>query len=177
MAKQGSLDFTTAELILNEPKLWGGGVRIDWVKQGKPKNGFPPAHKAIAGIDVIRNEKRQSPEGWQISVYHHAGPNPEIPSKLSMNLLVGSIRVCAIDDGALSKHRNPEDLGQPFDGKLIDFPHLHFPVPNATFGYAEPIEKSTPVGYWTSFLTRIKMTEAPPLALPVQEPKQGDLLT
>jgi len=177
MRKQESLDFTTAELILSEPKFWGGGTRIDWVQQGKPKNGFPPSYKATASVGVMRNGKEQTPEGWQSSVYQHAGPNPEIAAKFSMNFVVGGIRICAIDDGTISNHQNPADLGQPFDGKLIGFPHLHFPVPGATFGYAEPIEKSTMAGHWTTFQTKIKMTGAPALLAPVLVPKQGDLLT
>lgn len=177
MRKQESLDFTTAELILNEPKFWGGGTRIDWVQQGKPKNGFPPAYKAVASVEVMRNGKQQTPEAWQISVYHHAGPNPEIPPKLSMSLVVDSTRICGIDDGPIGSHSNPPSLGQPFDGQLIGFPHLHFPVPGATFGYAEPIEKSTMLGHWTTFQSRIKMTGAPVLLAPVSAPQQGDLLT
>ncbi len=177
MPKQECLDFTTAELILNEPKYWGGGTRIDWVQQGKPKNGFPPSYRAVASVEVIRNGKSQTPEDWQISVYHHAGPNPEIPAKLSMSLVVGSTRICGIDDGPIGGHCNPPELGQRYDGQLIGFPHLHFPVPGATFGYAEPIEKSTMASHWTTFHARVKMTGAPALLAPVSEPKQGDLLT
>lgn len=176
MAKQILLDYSTASAILKEMKLWAGGAIIAWVRKGK-KNGFPFAHKAIHAVDVIRDGVKQSPEGWQVCAYYHASPNPELAPKFSMSFLVGGVRLIGIDEGPGGHHENRDGEGEQFFGQKVGHPHVHFPVPTATTGYAEPLSRMPHDDYWTLFQAKIKMSKAPKMHLPMEEPKQGELLS
>lgn len=105
-------------------------------------------------------------EGLRLELYFKKSTLFGVPDKLYMNLFVdGALCFCLHENGP-AEHLNKIGIGMPHYQKQIGHPHMHTPVGDGTYGYAEPVER-TPIGnLWCLFLERANILEAPQLTLP-----------
>lgn len=162
MASPKTIPYDEAIFAVSKPKKWAGGARIVW--RSNSARRFPTPYSFRAGLEV----DGVTVEGWFVDLYFKHSRIPGARDTLSMGLIANSTRVIAIDDNGPSIHLNTVGVGLPYFMREVGHPHLHRPVPEASEGYAEPLDSSTIQVMWGLFLKTANISGAPPLELPEQ---------
>jgi len=74
-----------------------------------------------------------------------------VPNTIYMNFFYQNAIVFAVHDGGPTKHINKVGESKKFYQQIIDHPHKHIPVPESSYGYAEPLEPMSIDDLWYLF--------------------------
>lgn len=165
MAKAGRIPYTDAISAVSIPKKWAGAPSLIWKEKGG--KGFPAAYNLRIPLEV--NGVVQ--EGYFLDLYFKFSDLEDVPHKVSMAFVASDARLVALDENGPTQHINSVGIGLPFHQKNATHPHLHFPVPEASSGYAEPIDRVDLQSLWRIFLERANISGAPPFSLPPRQPR------
>lgn len=163
------IPYEDAMLGIDTKKQWLGSDRIDWVMTTVKK--WPSTYKYRASLMV----GERTEEGLFVQLDYKAGSLPGAPERLYFGLFVQSARSFAVDDGGFTRHRNKVGKGLPFYQQVIGHPHMHIPVFEASYGYAEPLNREPAEQLWQLFLMRANIQGAPPLNLPDETGQTGQM--
>lgn len=163
MAKPSKISYEEAMAGLDAEKHWDAGESIEWVQTSV--NHWPSSFKFRTALRVgnIR------PEGLFLQMDYKASLIQDVPDKLYMTLLVNNARVFGIDENGQAGHINKVGIGREHFMKRISHPHIHLPVPEASYGYIEPLKAQSASSLWQVFLSRANIIGAPPLNLPMED--------
>jgi len=114
-------------------------------------------------------------EGLFVQLEYKAGRFAGAPERLYFGLFVQSSRSFAVDEGGFTRHRNKVGIGRPFYQETIGHPHMHIPVLEASYGYAEPMGREPAEQLWQIFLQRANIHDAPVFNLPDEIGQDGQL--
>jgi hypothetical protein len=167
MGKKNKLiPYERAMEMIAAPKVWDSPVSFatGW---RKPSTGKIPSQFSLRAIFLVEDEQL---EGCKIDVSYKRSPNGLTKDVVSFSLLIDNARVLGIDDKAVNGHTNSIGRGYTHFGEFIAHPHIHLPVPEASYGYAEPLDPTmTYQDMWTLFLQRANVSQAPPFEKPPAE--------
>ena len=169
MAKPGKIGYAEAEAAVSLVKTWRGGLFIKWREERKI--GEPEHAKARVPLSV--NGVIQ--EGLFVDIYYKRSVIEGIPDKLSISLMFNNSRVFGLDENGPTRHLNKVGQGLEHFRQPVSTPHVHYPVPDGSYGYAEPIERLPIDKLWSLFCARANILNAPPFNLPASD-GQMDLL-
>ncbi|WP_349616949.1 hypothetical protein [Azotobacter salinestris] len=150
-------------------KHWLGADRIEWVMT--TVNRWPSSYKYRAALQL----GERTAEGMFVQMEYKAGKVDGAPERLYFGLFVQGARSFAVDEGGFTRHRNKVGRGLPFYQQTIGHPHMHIPVMEASYGYAEPVERRPAEQLWQLFLHRANIHGAPILNLPDEIGQNGQL--
>lgn len=149
--------------LIRTKKLWVGSSPLSllWKKGNKKRLPKPWSFRTALEADGA------TIEGAFVEVWYQPSRIVGARPSLQMAFLVDAVRATAVDDnGPASSHINKVGVGLPFYQQTVGVPHLHFSVPDALKGYAEPLPQMVPEELWTTFLERANISGAPPFELP-----------
>lgn len=169
MGLSALIPYVDATHGIDLPKYWFGLDRIEWVLTTVHR--WPSTYKYRAPLLVGET----TIEGLFVQLEYKAGTVPGAPERLYFGLFVQSARSFAVDEGGFTRHKNKVGIGLPFYQQIIGHPHMHVPVLEASYGYAEPIPREPAEGLWQLFLSRANISGAPPLNLPDDSGQTGQL--
>lgn len=154
--------------MITTPKTWASPktFALGW---GRPFSGKIPAQFSLQAVILFDGELMG---GCKVSASFKRSPNGFSRDSLSFSLIVDNVRVVGIDDKPHGKggHPNRVGKGMSYYGKVIDHPHIHFPIEGACYGYAEPLDSSmTHNQFWELFLEKCNISGAPPFERPPEE--------
>lgn len=155
--------LTAIQDFIRKDKVWAGSspMSVLWTRGNKKRLPKPWSFRAALEADGA------TVEGLFVEVWYQPSRILGARPTLQMTLLVDSTRATAVDDnGPASGHLNKVGAGLPFFQKVVGVPHIHFCVPDALIGYAEPLPQMTPEDLWTTFLSRANISGAPGFELP-----------
>lgn len=164
MAKPKAISSAVAREIIDKPKFWLPSAGFPWAQTTVKK--FPSAYKLRAGLEVEAGGGRVEPEGLFVDCYYKKSLIHGVPDTLSLTLLVQNARVFGLDENGPSSHINRIGAGMPYYQQQVSHPHIHIPVDEACYGYAEPIPAQSIEELWTLFLKQANIHEAPDIVLP-----------
>lgn len=164
MAKPKTIAPEIARKMIDRPKFWLPNAKITWAQTTVKR--FPSAYKFRVGLEVSAAAGRVEPEGLFIECYFKKSLIHEVPDTLSITLLVQNSRAFGVDENGPSEHTNKVGLGQPYHRQNVAHPHIHLPVDESSYGYAEPLDSQSLEDLWNLFLEKANIQEAPRLTLP-----------
>jgi len=170
MAQPKTIPYDDAMLAIETPKFWPRGVVFDWKSPSAKR--FPAPYSFRTAL-ALNEAQTTFAEDWFVDLYFKKSRVPGVRDTLSITLVVNKSRVIAVDDNGSGSHLNKVGAGLSHYRRAIDFPHLHIPVPESSYGYAEPLSATTVQALWGLFLLKANISEAPRIALP--ESGQMDL--
>lgn len=146
MAKPNTIPYVDAIEGIKLSKKWlPGNRKITWVQQSK--KSWPYSYKAYVGVltsDVLR-------EGTRVELYHKKSTVLGVPDTIYMNFIYQNAIVFAVHDGGPTRHINKVGKGKEFYQQAIGHPHKHIPVPESSYGYAEPLTPMSIDKLWCLF--------------------------
>lgn len=146
MAKPNTIPYADAVHGIEQAKHWPlSKNKITWIQISK-KN-WPFSYKFFIGLLVDSS----FPEGTKVELFYKESIIPNVRNTIYMNFFYQNAVVFAVHDGSPSKHINNVGVGKKFYRKMIDHPHKHIPVPESSYGYAEPLEPMTIDELWCLF--------------------------
>ncbi|HEJ5564190.1 hypothetical protein ACSET8_02615 [Pseudomonas aeruginosa] len=160
MAKALKIPYETAIQGIALEKHWTAGPFIEWVQSSL--HNWPNTYKHRS---ILRVGDRLE-EGLFVQLEYKEGTLGDVPERLYFGLHVGGARSLAIDEDGVTGHTNSVGLGRPFYKQRVGHPHVHLPVQEASYGYAEPITRAPVEELWQQFLQRANILGAPKLNLP-----------
>lgn len=163
MAKQKTIPYDEAIQAIDASKFWPTGARFEWKSQSIRRFPAPYSFRAPLALDV---KQTRFAEDWFVDLYIKRSQLPGVRDTLSIAFIVNKARIVAVDDNGPSTHLNKVGPGRPYYQKVADHPHLHIPIPEASYGYAEPLEGTTVQMLWELFLAKANITGAPRIELP-----------
>ncbi|KRV12938.1 hypothetical protein AN458_28405 [Pseudomonas aeruginosa] len=163
MAKQKTIPYEEARQAIAALKVWPANAQFVWKKPATKKLPAPYSFRTSLALDI---EQTTFAEDWFVELYYKKSPVPGVRDTLSITLIVNKSRVVAIDDNGPSSHMNKVGVGLPFYQQVVDHPHLHMPIAEASYGYAEPLDSTTVQALWELFLAKANITGAPRFELP-----------
>lgn len=163
MAKPNEIDFETAKEGIALPKAWAGPSRIEWITNA-PKSSLP-GYSCRVGLE-ISGEFR---EGCFVNITFKSSSIPGVPDSVSFTLLFDNARVIGVDDNGPSRHLNSVGKGMPYYMQTVSHPHIHFPVPESSAKYAEPLAPQDISALWKLFLERANISGAPDFHRPTEQ--------
>ena len=169
MAKPLKIPYEEALAGIQKEKHWTAGGEIEWVQTSVNHWPFAYKHRSVLRVGNVLAE------GLMVQLEYKGGVIEDLPERLCFTLLVGGARVFGIDEDGVTRHVNRVGIGQPFYQQTIGHPHIHLPVPEASYGYAEPIDRVPVEMLWQSFLERANILDGPRLNLPGMERPDGQL--
>lgn len=143
-------------------KSWVASGEMDWIDAGGRPRGFK-FRERLALTDGSQ------PADLFVESYFKPSNIPGCPDKLSLSLIFRCNRVIGVDENGPSSHVNSVGVGRPYFEKRIGHPQLHTVSDDCIYGYAEPLEKMRPEGYWDYFVAEANITGAPPFKLPTHQ--------
>ncbi|MBD8592331.1 hypothetical protein IFT75_02810 [Pseudomonas sp. CFBP 8758] len=157
MGKPSKISYDEAIAGLTAEKHWEGAGSIEWVMTTAKQ--WPASFKFRTALRVgsVR------PEGLFLQLDYKMSLIEDVPDKLYMTLLVNNSRVFGVDVNGFAGHINKVGVGKPFFMRRVSHPHIHLPVPEASYGYIEPIDEQPVSSLWQLFLSRANILGAPPL--------------
>lgn len=164
MAKPKTISPDDAKKTIDRPKFWLSNAKISWAKTTVKR--FPSAYKFRVGLEIAATTGRVEPEGLFIECYFKKSLIHGVPDTLSMTLLVQNSRAFGVDENGPSEHLNKVGLGQRYYQQTVGHPHIHLPVNESSYGYAEPLAPQSLENLWSLFLEKANIHEAPSLTLP-----------
>lgn len=164
MAKPKTISPEVARKMIERPKFWLPNAKITWAKTTVKR--FPCAYKFRVGLEVDAAVGRVEPEGLFIECYFKKSLIHGVPDTLSITLLVQNSRAFGVDENGPSEHMNKVGLGQPYHRLTVAHPHIHLPVDESSYGYAEPLAPQSLENLWRLFREKANIYEAPNLTLP-----------
>jgi hypothetical protein len=164
MAKPKTISPVIARQMISRPKFWLPHARITWAQTTVKR--FPRAYKFRVGLEIEAAAGRVEPEGLFIQCYFKKSLICDVPDTLSITLLVQNSRAFGVDENGPSDHVNKIGQGQPYYQQKVTHPHIHIPVDELSYGYAEPLAPQSLEGLWNLFLEKANIHEAPSLTLP-----------
>lgn len=170
--KKKLLSYERAQEMISAPKIWESPSTFTsgW---HKPSSGKVPAQFSLRAIFLVDGEQ---PEGCKIDVSYKRSPNGISKDAVSFSLLIDNARIFGIDDKGHGFHINRIGIGHPYHEDAIPHPHIHFPVEEASYGYAEPLDADmSHEEMWILFLERANVSLAPSFEKPPAE--QGPLIS
>lgn len=171
MAQPKTIPYDDAMLAVNAKKIWPKGVVFDWKSSSTKRFPAPYSFRTSLALDEAQTKFA---EDWFVELYYKKSPVPGVRDTISITLIVNKSRVIAIDDNGHGSHLNKVGVGLPQYQRSIDFPHLHIPIPESSYGYAEPLNSTTVQELWGLFLMKANIAGAPRIELP--ESGQMDLI-
>ncbi|MBK3465842.1 hypothetical protein [Pseudomonas sp. MF6776] len=162
MAKPSKISYEEAMAGLEVEKHWVAGDSIEWVQTSVKQ--WPSSFKFRTALQV----GNVRPEGLFLQLDYKPSLIQDVPDKLYMTLLVNNARVFGIDENGSANHVNKVGIGREFFMRKISHPHIHLPVPEASYGYIEPLNAQPVSSLWQVFLSRANIIGAPPLNLPTE---------
>lgn len=169
MAKPLKIPYETAIQGIALEKHWTAGPFIEWVQSSL--HNWPNTYKHRS---ILRVGDRLE-EGLFVQLEYKEGTIGEVPERLYFGLHVGGARSLAIDEDGVTGHTNTVGLGRPFYKQRVGHPHVHLPVQEASYGYAEPIMRAPVEELWQQFLQRANIMGAPKLNLPDMLGRDGQM--
>ena len=163
MARPGTIPYAEALDAIQAVKRWPKGLRFDWKTQSSKK--FPAPYSFRAPLS-INPDQSSFADDWFVDCSFKKSIIVGVNDSLSISLVVNNARIIGVDDNGPSRHINKVGSGMPYYQKTIGHPHLHRPVEEASYGYAEPLEAATVQSLWELFLKEAHITEAPRIELP-----------
>lgn len=151
------------EDMVRKPKIWTGTspMPLLWAQGNKKRLPKPWSFRIALEVDGA------TAEGVFVEVWYKPSKLMGVRPTLQFALLAHSIRATAIDDnGPASVHLNKVGVALPYYQKTVEVPHVHFCVPDALSGYAEPLGQMQQEDLWTMFVTRANISGAPLFELP-----------
>ncbi len=155
--------FDDVALAIEAQKYWPAGVRFDWKSSSTKRFPAPYSFRTSLALDP---KGLQYAEDWFVELYFKRARIVGARDTISITLVVNRTRTVAVDDNGPGNHVNKVGIGLPFYQKPVGFPHLHMPIPEASYGYAEPLNGTTVQGLWELFLDKANITGAPRIELP-----------
>lgn len=163
MAKQKTIPYDEAIQAIDALKVWPKGARFEWKSQSTRRFPAPYSFRSPLALDA---EQTRFAEDWFVDFYFKRSQIQGVRDTLSMAFVVNKARIIAVDDNGPSTHLNKVGTGHPYYQKVADHPHLHIPIPEASYGYAEPLAGTTVQALWELFLKKANITGAPRIELP-----------
>lgn len=160
---QKTVPYDDVALAIAAPKYWPSGLRFDW-KCSSTKR-FPAPYSFRTGL-ALDGEQTKFAEDWFVELYFKRTKLPGVRDTISITLVVNKTRSVAVDDNGPGSHVNKVGVGLPHYQQEIGFPHLHTPIPEASYGYAEPLNGTTVQALWELFLLKANISGAPRIELP-----------
>jgi len=170
MAQQKTIPYDDAMLAVNALKIWPKGLTFDWKSSSTKRFPAPYSFRSPLALD---DDQSKFAEDWFVELYFKKSLVPHVMDTLSITFVVNKARVVSVDDNGQGSHLNKVGAGLPFYQMAIDFPHLHIPIPESSYGYAEPLNSTTVQALWGLFLAKANISGAPRIELP--EAGQMDL--
>lgn len=171
MAEQPLIDYDHAMHAIALPKQWVGHHPLGALWQLAAGGRTPYLYQINVALEVEGVVRK----GWKVRVSFQRSPNGFHSDNFGASLLIDNARVLAFDAGKPWGHLNRVGIGELYYQHRIDHPHWHRPVPEASHGYAEPLDPAlSQSSLWRLFLERANIEGAPDFQLPPGE--QGDLL-
>ena len=163
MASDKTIPFDDAMLAINTPKIWPRGVQFQWKSPSAKR--FPAPYSFRTSL-ALNEDQTKFAEDLFVELYFKRARVPGVRDTLSLTLVANKSRVVALDDNGTGTHLNKVGAGLEHYQKLIGFPHLHTPVAESSYGYAEPLDGATAQSLWELFLRKANIAGAPRLELP-----------
>jgi len=163
MAKPSKIPYEEAIAGIDLVKNWEAGPSVEWIKTSIKQ--WPSSFKFRTALRVGSARL----EGLYLQLDYKRSLIEDVPDKLYMTLLINNARVFGVDENGSSNHINTVGLGQPHFMKKVAHPHIHLPVPDASYGYIEPLDPQPVSSLWQLFLKHANIYGAPPLNLPTDE--------
>lgn len=160
---QKMVPYDDVALAIQTDKYWPPGLRFDWKCASTKRFPAPYSFRTSLALDP---SGAQYAEDWFVELYFKRARIVGARDTISITLVVNKTRTVAVDDNGPGSHVNKVGDGLPYYQQAIGFPHLHLPVPQASYGYAEPLSGTTVQGLWELFLTKANITGAPRIELP-----------
>ncbi|WP_447590111.1 hypothetical protein [Aquipseudomonas campi] len=152
MAKQKTIPYEEAMQAIDALKVWPANTPFIWKKPITKNLPAPYSFRTSLALDAGQT---RFAEEWFVELYYKKSPVPGVRDTLSITLVVNKARIVAIDDNGPSSHMNKVGAGLPFYQQVVEHPHLHIPIPESSYGYAEPLSGTTVQALWGLFLTGI----------------------
>lgn len=169
MAKPLKISYEAALSGIAQVKRWTGGPSIEWNQSSF--HNWPQTFKHRSALAVGDRFE----EGLFVQLEYKGGTIGEVPERLYFGLHIGGARALAIDEDGVTGHMNSVGLGRPYYKQRIGHPHIHLPVQEASYGYAEPIDRQSVDVLWQQFLQRANIIGAPTLNLPDMMGRDGQM--
>lgn len=163
MAKQRTIPYDEAKQAIDALKVWPASTPFLWKKPATKKIPAPYSFRASLALDLGQT---RFAEDWFVELYFKKSRFAGVRDTLSIAFIVNKARVVAVDDNGPSSHMNKVGVGLPFYQQVAGHPHLHTPVLDASYGYAEPLASTTVQALWEIFLARANIAGAPRIELP-----------
>lgn len=163
MAKPNEIDYEAAKDGISLPKIWAGPPKIEWITNS-PKCQLP-GYSFRVSLEILGEIR----EGCFVNVTFKRSLISGIPDSVSFTLLFDNARILGIDDNGPSRHINIAGKGMPYYMQRIDHPHIHFPVPESSSKYAEPLEPQDISSLWNLFLEHANISGAPGFNQPTEQ--------
>lgn len=161
--KQKTIPYDEARQAIEAMKVWPANTPFVWKKPATKKLPAPYSFRTSLALDL---EQTRFAEDWFVELYYKKSRFAGVRDTLSITFIVNKARIVAIDDNGPSSHMNKVGVGLPFYQQVADHPHLHTPVPEASYGYAEPLSSNTVQALWELFLAKANIAGAPRIELP-----------
>lgn len=146
MAQPKVISYSAALDGIKQVKYWPPQlVKISWVQESKKK--WPHSYYSRVGLLV----DGAFPEGVRVELFYKESVIAGVPNTTYINFVYLGAVVFAIHDGGAARHVNRVGKGMKFYHEMIGHPHKHIPVPEASYGYAEPIERLPIDEFWYLF--------------------------
>ncbi len=163
MAQPKTIPYEDAILAIEARKIWPKGVFFDWKSSSTKRFPAPYSFRTSLAID---DAQTKFAEDWFVELYYKKSSIPGVRDTISITFIVNKARVIAVDDNGFGSHLNKVGVGLPHYQRTVDFPHLHIPVSDSSYGYAEPLNSTTVQELWGLFLGKANISGAPRIELP-----------
>lgn len=171
MADMPLLDYAYAMQAIAQPKQWVGHKPMGAMWRRAAGGRIPGLFEINVALEIHGLVRR----GWRVQVSYQRSPRGFHPDNFGASLLIDNARVLGFDSGKPSRHRNKVGQSEAYYHQRVDHPHWHRPVPEASYGYAEPLDSDlSQLSLWQLFLERANIEGAPGFQPPPGE--QGELL-
>lgn len=164
MAKEKTIPYEDVRRTVEQPKYWPRGLRFLWKSNAPRRMPKPMRFRTALAIDETQTRFAES---CFVELYFKNSHILGVPPTLSMSLVIDSARTIAIDDNGKGQHLNKIGSELPYYLERIGFPHIHIPILESSYGYAEPLEPSSVQAFWELFLEKSNIIGAPRIELPM----------
>ncbi|MDV9031342.1 hypothetical protein Q7C30_004375 [Pseudomonas sp. RAC1] len=155
MGKPSKISYDEAMAGLVAEKHWESGDSIKWVMTTVKQTPASFKFRAALRVGSVR------PEGLFLQLDYKMSLIEDVPDKFYMTLLVNNSRIFGLDVNGIAGHVNKVGVGRPYFMQRVSHPHIHLPVPEASYGYIEPIDEQPVSDLWQAFLKRANIKGAP----------------
>ena len=164
MAREKTIPYEDVRRVVDQPKYWPRGMLFRWKSRSPKRMPKPMTFRTPLAIDEAQTRFAES---CFVELYFKNSHILGVPPTISMSLVIDNARTIAIDDNGKGKHLNKVGAGMPYHMERIGFPHIHIPIIESSYGYAEPLEPGSVQVFWELFLRESNIIGAPRIDLPM----------